>query len=402
MPDPFESPATTTTQVAGVYDPGLSRPDSSLPPAGLTDRPTKDHALETLRGLAIVLLVLHHTHDVATPNTNGSVSISAVDHFFQVLRMPLFTAISGYLYAGRPVHPGPGGSLKPLIAGKARRVLLPGAVCLTIMLLLAQAGVPYWLFPAPADFYGVPAFYLERPITYWFLIAIFLVFLFIGALDRTRLLRQWHGWAATLLVAIVVSALLVSKKSFPWLCLGGAVYLLPPFLTGLGVRRFVEPAIHHRPALIKLTHLAVIPFVYVGFYATSAATGSSETLGTGWASAAHQPIFAGLTTAPPRLHTLEVIAGCCAVLWLLVHRRTHRVLAHLGGYAYGIYLFHRLGMWAWDLAVFTQYRQSARIDGPPWLMWLIASVFVLAFAYGTERLLRRAAFTRKWVLGLRG
>gem|GEM_PF-7073372 len=373
----------------------MSRPNAQDLPAGLTDRPAKDHALESLRGLAIVLLVFHHTHDVATPNTSGSVSISAVDHFFQVLRMPLFTAISGYLYAGRPVHLG--GSLKPLITGKSRRVLLPGAVCLTVLLLLAQVGLPYWLFPAPADLSGVPAFYLKRPITYWFLIAIFVVFLFIGLLDRTSLLRQWRGWAAALLFTTLVSALLVSKQSFPWLCLGGAVYLLPPFLIGLGVRRFVEPELHQRPRMTRLTHLAVIPFVCVGLYAASAAAGLE------WASAtATKPLITSLTTAPPLLHTLEVFAGCCAVLWLLIHRRTHRVLAHLGGYAYGIYLFHRLGMWAWDLAVFTQYRQSARVDGPSWLTWLVASLFVLLFAYGVERLLRRSRFTRKWVLGLRG
>ena len=85
----------------------------------------KDLSIETLRGLAIILVVMGHV--IGSDNTGGMrvEDDSFLRHLyftFQYLRMPLFTVISGWVYALRPAGMN---NLLDFNIKKVRRIILP-------------------------------------------------------------------------------------------------------------------------------------------------------------------------------------------------------------------------------------------------------------------------------------
>ena len=96
----------------------------------------KDLSIETLRGLAIILMVAGHVIGDAPTNGMRASDTSGFHHAYYSLkffRLPLFTVISGFVYALRPVVSG-----RSLIflRGKARRILLPMAAVGTLEFFL--------------------------------------------------------------------------------------------------------------------------------------------------------------------------------------------------------------------------------------------------------------------------
>jgi fucose 4-O-acetylase-like acetyltransferase len=82
--------------------------------------------IDTIRGLACVLLVAYHV--VGSEPSNGLLLADgpyrlAAD-LLAYIRMPLFTFLSGYVYAWRPFN----GYIHSFLRGKVRRLLIPMVV----------------------------------------------------------------------------------------------------------------------------------------------------------------------------------------------------------------------------------------------------------------------------------
>jgi glucan biosynthesis protein C len=97
----------------------------------------KDASIETLRGLACILLVAFHV--IGEDNASGLhvADDSALRWYadsFAYLRMPLFTFISGYVYALRPLTAFD--KWPQFLRGKTRRLLLPMFVVGTFLAVL--------------------------------------------------------------------------------------------------------------------------------------------------------------------------------------------------------------------------------------------------------------------------
>src|SRR5262245_28926690 len=99
------------------------------------ERSRVDPTIETLRGLAVVLMVAGHV--VGQGETRGlEAAYGSLPHYlyycFQYLRLPLFTAIGGFIYAGHRVTSGSGASF---LGRKARRLLIPFMAISTLQFL---------------------------------------------------------------------------------------------------------------------------------------------------------------------------------------------------------------------------------------------------------------------------
>lgn len=138
-----------------------------------------DESIQTLRAVAIILIVAFHIS--TDPELDSSRALyDSFTYLFQNIRLPIFTIISGYLYASRPIA---GGKIRSFVSGKARRILLP---------LFAVSSVEYLtisLAPginSPADLADIWKIYVFPYQQYWFLQAIFLIFILIVILDSTQ------------------------------------------------------------------------------------------------------------------------------------------------------------------------------------------------------------------------
>ena len=198
----------------------------------------KDLSIETLRGIAIILVVMGH---VIGSKSDGGMRV-ADDSFlrhvyftFQYLRMPLFTVISGWVYALLPVAHG---NVSYFTIKKIRRIILP----------LFFVGGSYYIIQSlvPGTNFSYPVTEIWRilvfPYTfYWYLQALFIVFLIIAVVDSQKLAERFSHW----LIIFFISILLLFARdkfipeTFPnYFGFKGGIYLLPFFIIGVGIKRF--------------------------------------------------------------------------------------------------------------------------------------------------------------------
>ncbi len=183
----------------------------------------QDDAVEVLRGLSILLLVLFHSVGASEAGVAPLRWLAAaIDPFI----MPAFAFMAGYVFALRPVTLD---GLPRVIRSKVMRILLPLFSAVTITLIL-RAAVSRPL--SPSGYLHAYFFSFEY---FWFLQAIFVVFVLVACLDAAGLLSTLGRWSATVLVAWLVCGLAPGSEFFS---LWGVNYLLPIFLVAHGASRF--------------------------------------------------------------------------------------------------------------------------------------------------------------------
>ncbi|GGJ81005.1 acyltransferase family protein [Pseudomonas matsuisoli] len=277
--------------------------------------PEKDLRIETIRGLALLLMVAGHViGDVATTGMEV-----ADDSFLRYLynslvyvRMPLFTAISGYVYALRPVTRD--SALGRFYQGKLRRIVLPLVVVSTLFFVAQMVAPganasPEWIDMFPIYVFGYAHF--------WFLQAIFCIFLIVSLLDKLGGLNS----APKALIAIALSVVAsLGYDAFPKLfSFDRAVGLLPFFLLGLSIYRFWDQITSRA---IQTTLLATLVI----------------TVGLDQAYLWNQTDFSSFD-----ISVVGTALGLSAIYLLIVHRFYFKPLAWLGRYAFEIYLLHVFG-----------------------------------------------------------
>jgi glucans biosynthesis protein C len=267
--------------------------------------------LDTVRGLACLLVVALHV--IGDQPTNGlRLPMDSPWHYvmesIEFLRMPLFTAMSGYLYAGRRVTKADFGVFW---TKKFRRLVVP-LMFVTFVVWALRGDVegasgPYvdalffsfgylWYIQSLIVIFTVIALWdvLARPSNTALVIAGF----FSIMICQSRLLLMPSGEPVTLFFSMIHS-----------------LYLLPHFIFGMLLRENPSWLRDRRTGTIAL---GVAGIVFVG-----------QQLGMlGLA----QEI--GLLTLP------SFVAGMAGTLFLLQRLPSNQLLATIGTYSYSIYLWH--------------------------------------------------------------
>ncbi|OVZ62379.1 MULTISPECIES: acyltransferase family protein [unclassified Pigmentiphaga] len=278
---------------------------------------SRDLRIETLRGLACILLVAYHVigDDVRGLRLPDDAWLRWFSDSLVYLRMPLFTFLSGYVYAMR--RPAQAGDFVPFFRGKVRRLLLPllmvGQVYQYVQRHVGEVNVEHGGSWFRFMFYAYDHF--------WFLQALFLIFIIIYVLDVSGAgrNRRWL-WTATLLAFLVLPHIRFAADPFS---INGAFYLLPYFLLGVALRR--TPGLDAPASLPRywLPCAAAALLVCLVWHQASLA---------GW-NVPHLSADA----LSGQLYSAVSIAFLYAIAW------QWKPLVRIGGYSYSIYLFHVFG-----------------------------------------------------------
>lgn len=263
-------------------------------------------SIDTLRGLACLLLVAFH---VVGEGPGSGLQLdhahlaSRLNDWASVLRMPLFSVLSGLVWSLRPGPP----DLAGVAVRKARRLLVPMLLVGTAFAVAQSAAtdgharaLDWWRL------HFVPVGH------YWFLEALFWVFLAATLLQRAGLLSTPARLAGTWVAA---AALQLAAPLPVALGLEGATYLLPFFLLGTAVQR--------RPSTL------------LSGRAAGAAAGLLAAAVLALCARPDQRLAQSQTPA-------ELLASVACCLLLLHLRPRLAGLAWIGRWSFGIYLFHVL------------------------------------------------------------
>lgn len=271
----------------------------------------KSLEIETLRGLACLLLVLYH---VIGP-LGGGLKIDIGSPFRVIadsmvyVRMPLFTFISGYIYSIYKIR---GNDFAAFFSGKVRRLIVP----------LFCVGVPFSVLQAVGPGVNKDVGVIDALLSFWvpinhfwFLQAVFIIFIFVGLLEWRGLLRS----ATRLYGLFAFAALLFLLPPLPLDAFGinGAIYLLPFFVAGTIGQENVD--------VLKQRFKMLGPLLFVLISLTLL-----------YIAAINRELIVD------RRSLIGLAVGCVSCIALLSSDMRSKALTWLGGYSYAIFLFHVL------------------------------------------------------------
>jgi peptidoglycan/LPS O-acetylase OafA/YrhL len=256
--------------------------------------------IDTLRGLACVLLVAYHvvgdTRDTGLLLSEGW--LRDLNDYLAYLRMPLFTVLSGYVYAARPFS----GQALGFVLGKARRLLIPmltvGTTYAVVQMLVpgANTQIENWYL-----LHIVPVAH------FWFVGSLFIIFLLMMPLERFGLLASMPSYFVIFAASVVIYLFFPITHYFS---ISGATYLFPYFLFGLWCGRFKV--------------IDYVPRLWSGLMVCGVLGAMVLFRDYGY----------------PTRSMFAIVVGILACAALLTSRLNIGLLARIGVYSYTIYLLH--------------------------------------------------------------
>lgn len=268
----------------------------------------KDLSVDSLRGFACLLLVGYHV--VGSEPAQGlrvgeDTYLRYLSDSLVYLRMPLFTFLSGYVYALRPLE---GDSLAFLLK-KVRRLLVPMFVVATLFIGLQM------LIPGTNSGYSLHDLYTGNPVAhFWFLWTLMLIFLVLVPLEQSGLSKDRRFFFSFFAGVCMVSLLQFQPTAY--FGINGAIYLGPFFLAGVAMHRFgFEHVGTAGKAVVALLALFSIGATQLG--------------------------LSGIVELNLGRHGIAgFAASMTAVAALFLFRFRSGLLAMIGVFSYSIYLFH--------------------------------------------------------------
>ena len=268
--------------------------------------------VDTLRGIACIFLVTFH---VIGDTSSAGIHV-ADDSAFRYytdsvvyLRMPLFTLLSGMVYAWRPLRDTR--RYPDFMRKKARRLLVPYVIFVPVL------GFTQMVAPGvngSVDFEPVN-WLLTSLGPYWFLLTTFWMFAVVALLDSYRLLESPLVFGA-LFVAVLAVVAAVHTEGFDFLQLGQALSRFPFFLAGMAFHRF--RLIPGRAATIAAVTVLLVALVVVVQLAVRGTIGDMDS----------------------RHNIVGIALGIVFPLAFLSWKLQSHLLAWIGGYSSGIFLLH--------------------------------------------------------------
>lgn len=267
----------------------------------------------------IILMVLGHV--VGADATQGlrvdeGSSYNYLFHVFEYMRMPLFTVMSGYVYALKPISKNY--SVKEFIQRKVYRLLVPFIIASTLFFVVQS------LTPgtnAKVQIADILHIYFYSYGHFWFVQGIFFVFILLAVLDYIGCLDTISNWAIVFGLTGIIY--IVDSLGSPFLSTDRWPFLMLFVLWGLAIKRF---SVVGKTYFKQVLNFMILLF-FIGF------------------SMQHFLFFNGFVSRfKPMVAHIIVLSVALSSSFLLMHvNLVNNFLIKLGNYSYEIYLYHVFG-----------------------------------------------------------
>ena len=274
----------------------------------------KNLYVESLRGIAIILVVFGH---IIGSDTTGGMKVADHSIFrylyfsLEYIRLPLFTVISGWVYANRPIFFY---NRNVFLRNKVKRLLIPLITVSTLLFLLRIITPGTNTSPELSDIWKNIFFPYD---IYWYIYSLFIIFLGIIVIDSQAFFHTLKGWAITFVASLcllfISSAYLDAIPNF--FSFKGAIYLFPFFLFGIFLFRY-KKIFFKKGYEVGLTIMFLIGITI------------------------QQLSWFGVFPLQERISILALVVGVSGVYLLFRLRIKSNMLIWIGQYAYEIFLFH--------------------------------------------------------------
>lgn len=258
--------------------------------------------LQTIRGLACLLLVIYHA---VGPTADSGLRLPPTSSWHQAIslfdfvRMPLFAALAGFVYARRRVRAD---SFAAFWTRKSLRIIAPllfATICTVALRRFAYGADDPWLGSLTHSYQQ-----------FWFLQALLVLFFCMSVWDASA-----KPGIVPLAIAAVTLALLAKMPAPTMLSLHGSLYLAPYFLFGI--------ILWEGPNLLRRADICV----------GAAIVGPGVVL-------LQQAGLAGITVIVERSDLLAIICGAAFIVIAMRFMPRHHLLATLGRYSFVVFLWH--------------------------------------------------------------
>ena len=280
----------------------------------------KDKTIETLRGGAILLVVVGH---VIGSTAEGGMKVSD-DSFYRYLydsiidpiQLPLFTILAGWVYSLKPItyeH------VSSFIVKKVFRLIVPMLV-VGMCYFFVQNIIPGTNYHGELTNVWKLLFF---PYTmFWFLYSLFFIFIIVALLDVNKKMNTILSWSIVFCFSIIV--LLIRDVFIPiespnYFSYKGTLYLLPSFILGVGLNRF--KTLFQSKMVVNVSIVLLIVCVLIQQLS--------------W--------FNLIDFAVQKDDVVGLLIGFTSGIVLLKTRIEINWLVWVGSFAYTIYLFHGFG-----------------------------------------------------------
>lgn len=329
--------------------------------------------IESLRGIAILLVVMGHVIG-STPGGGMKIDLPSYWRYIYLwidyIQMPLFTAISGWVYALAPIKVNL--SIGKFMQKKVYRLLLPMIIAATAYFLIQ------YIIPGTnqkGNLAEIWRIYVFPYTIYWYLPSLFIMFFMIVIIDKLKWAANIQGWIicsiAVYLGLIAVKGSLIPDSIPNLFSFKGTLSQFPYFIIGLGVNRFSKELFTSKlkKYYMLFAFIGIVLLQFKWFYPI-----------------AKDPICQ--LTQP-----LWVIALLIVVLHQT--RYSNRFFVWLGGYAYIIYLYHGFGT-SGGRIILSRLGIHSEL-----LIFLFATIIAVCLPILIETLVKKWKVLRFLILGIK-
>ncbi len=274
-----------------------------------TDNWITSPRLNSLRGFACILLVLDHTMLGSLNYLKIDSQIwNAMHQIFTPIRMPLFSLLSGIVYAYRPASFD---NIVSFMVKKARRLLIP-MVVITILMIMMKMVVPS--NGGVVGFNSIPYYLTHEYEHLWFLQSLFVIFFIIALADS--IIKKNLRLSVDVVLFISSLAFFMPHESLDFFSFSNALMILPFFVMGVAIKRFED-------------FLGANRFVFVAI---------SLGLGAVFFSYLCYATYQG--NVIPRKTVIGFLVAVPSLIFIVMSLPKIPFLGRIGIYSYSIYLFH--------------------------------------------------------------